>query len=479
MADLPGRAAGAPPRFPDAPVLALIVLYFALMLPNLNNSLPYQGDESFYTISALNMIDRGEYLAPFYSGEYRFNKPILTYWVAVAGYALFGASMWSARVPILLLACLTIFTTYRLALFTLGDRRKALLAASLLAASVMFFSFSRIAMTEMVLITFTVPAVFLFAKALAGTGHAVRYAALGSACVGLAFMTKGPVGLLPYAAALVYAALSSRQERRRRLLALANPLNLAIVAAIAMPWYAHVARTYPAAFAGDLGTEARSLGSSPVAGMLGRLLRYGYTVAIFLFPFSLAGAVLLVKRRVRWNPAWAFIGTYSAVHCLTFILFVGEYKSRYLLPIVPMLSIVLADVLFPSGWKVWLKTAGAVLLLQAFFYAVHPLVAHEALRDLTRRWQQGYSAAGSLGVPLETKRAGWCRLFANNRNVVAPEEAGFLIVGEADLQRYPGWPIVATAVQHASLRFSQGKLAVIDNRFHLVARPAAGSRGER
>ena len=94
------------------------------MLPNLNNSHPSQGDETFYTVSAMNMIDRGEYLAPFYAGEHRFNKPILTYWIAVSAYKLFGASMWSARVPILLLACLTIFTTYRCALFTLGDSRK-------------------------------------------------------------------------------------------------------------------------------------------------------------------------------------------------------------------------------------------------------------------------------------------------------------------------------------------------------------------
>lgn len=469
-----GRATGALARFPDAPVIGLIVLYFLLMLPNLDNSLPYQGDESFYTISALNMIDRGEYLAPFYSGEYRFNKPILTYWVAMAGYALFGASMWSARVPILLLACLTLFTTYRLALFTLGDRRKALLAAAVLAASAMFFSFSRIAMTEMVLISCTVPAVLMFAKAQADPGRAVRHAALGSACVGLAFMAKGPVGLLPYAAALVSAALSGSRERRRRLFVLANPVNLAIVATIAVPWYAYVARTYPAAFAGDLGTEARSLGNSPVAGMLGRLLRYGYTVAIFLFPFSLAGAVPLVKRRVRWNPAWAFVVTYGAVHCLTFILFVGEYKSRYLLPIVPLLSLVLADVLFPSGWKTWLKTAAAVLLLQALFYAAHPLLSHEPLRDLARRWRDGYAASGTLGLVLEAKRAGWCRLYANNRGVVAPEAADFLILGAADLPRYPGWRIIDTAVEHASVRFAGGKPSLIDNRFYLIERPGAG-----
>jgi 4-amino-4-deoxy-L-arabinose transferase-like glycosyltransferase len=463
-------------RLPDAPVLALIVLYFILMLPNLNNSLPYQGDESYYTISALNMIDRGEYLAPFYEGEYRFNKPILTYWVAVAGYKLFGASMWSARVPILLLACLTIFTTYRLALFTLGDRRKALLAAATLAASVMFFSFSRTAMTEMVLVFFTVPAVFMFAKAMADGAHARRYAALGSAFVGLAFMTKGPVGLLPYAAALIHCSFSNRPEKRKLLFALVNPLNLAIVAAITVPWYAYAASSHPAAFASDMGTESQSMGNNPVVGMVRRLLFYGYTLTIYLFPFSLAGTLLMIKRRVLWSKSCAFIGTYIAIHCLTFILFVGGHRSRYLLPIVPLLCIVLADALFPSGWKSWMKTAGAVLFLQAVFYAAHPFVAHEALRELTDKWKDGYSAAGSLGTTLEMKRAGWCRLYANNRNIVAPEAADFLIIGDADLRQYAGWEIIGTAVHRSSPGWSQGKVSFKNVMFHLVRRPAGDPR---
>ncbi len=461
-----------PSSFPDAPVIALIALYFVLMLPNLNNSLPYQGDESFYTVSALNMIDRGDYLAPFYAGEYRFNKPILTYWVAVAGYKVFGASMWGARVPILLLACLTLFTTYRLALYTLGDGRKAVLAAAMLAATAMFFSFSRIAMTEMVLVTFTVAAVFMFAKSMAGGERARRYSALGSALVGLAFMTKGPVGLLPYGAAVVHCALSGRPDKKRMLFALVNPLNLAIFAAITVPWYAYVANAYPSAFTSDLGTESRSLGQNPFAGMFGRLLLSGYTLLIYFFPFSLAGAAVMIRRKAPWNRSCAFIGTYVVIHCLTFILFVGVYKSRYLLPVLPLLGIVLADTLAPSGWRAWVKTAGAVLLLQAFFYAAHPLVAHEALRELTHEWKNGYSVAGSLGIALETKKAGWCRLFANDRNVVAPEAADFLIIGDADLPQYAGWKILRTAVQHSSVKFARGRLSFVNDTYHLLGRPA-------
>ena len=462
--------------FPHAPVVALIVLFFILMLPNLNNSYPYQGDETFYTVSAMNMIDRGEYLSPSYAGEYRFNKPILTYWVAVSAYKLFGVSMWSARVPILLLACLTIFTTYRCALFTLGDRRKALLAAAMLASSPMFFSFSRVAMTEMVLVFFTVPAVLMFAKAMADCGQAARYSALGSAFVGLAFMTKGPVGLLPYAAALIHCSFSNRPEKRRLLSALVNPLNLAIVAAIAVPWYAYAASSHPAAFASDMGTESQTLGDNPVVGLVKRLLFYGYTLAIYLFPFSLAGTLLTIKRRVLWSKSCAFIGTYIVIHCLTFILFVGVHKSRYLLPIVPLLCIVLADVLFPSGWKSWMKTAGTVLFLQAVFYAAHPFVAHEALRELTDKWKDGYSAAGTLGTTLEMKRAGWCRLYANNRNIVAPEVADFLIIGDADLRQYAGWEIIGTAVQRSSPGWSQGKVSFKNVMFHLVRRPERDPR---
>jgi 4-amino-4-deoxy-L-arabinose transferase-like glycosyltransferase len=466
---------GAPSH--RTPVVALIALFFLLMLPNLDNSYPYQGDETFYTVSAMNMIDRAEYLAPFYAGEYRFNKPILTYWVAVSAYKLFGASMWSARVPILLLACLTIFTTYRLALWTLRDSRKALLAAAMLASSPMFFGFSRVAMTEMVLISCTIPAVFMFARMLEDPEHVKRYAALGTALIGLAFMVKGPAGLLPYGAALIQSAMPGRPGKKRLLFALVNPLNLAIFAAITVPWYAYVATNYPAAFAGDLGAESQSLWEHSVAGTGKRLLSYAWALAIFTFPFFLAGAALMVKTRTRWSPACSFIATCILTHLLTFTLFVGVYKSRYLLPVIPLLSIVLADALFPSGWRRWLTTAGVVLALQAVFYALSPIVSHEPLRELTHQWRDGHSASGTLGTALDPKRAGWCRLYAGNRGMAPPESAGFVIIEDADLPRYEGWGIIGTATRNSSLKISQGSISVTKQTFHLVRRPEGGPPG--
>jgi 4-amino-4-deoxy-L-arabinose transferase-like glycosyltransferase len=458
-------------KSPRAALAALIGLFFLLMLPNLDNSYPYQGDETFYTVSALNMIDRGEYLAPFYAGEYRFNKPILTYWVAVSAYKLFGARMWSARVPILLLACLTIFTTHRFALYTLGDHRKALLAAAMLASSPMFFSFSRIAMTEMVLTSLTVPAVFMFARALDNPERAARHAAFGTVFVGLAFLAKGPVALLPYGAALIQGALPGRRGGKSPLSALVNPLNIALFAAITVPWYAHVAADYPAAFAVDLGSEAQSLWKFSLGGIATRALLYVWSMAIFVFPFFIAGAAVLVRKRARWSPTCSFIFTCILTHLLTFTFLVGMYKSRYLMPIIPLLSIVLADVLFPSRWRRWLMTAGVVLALQAVFYALSPAVSHEPLRELTYRWREKHSASGTLGIALDPKRAGWCRLYAGNRGMASPEAADFLIVEGADLPRYAGWDIVASATRNSSLKIAHGSLSVTRQAFHLIRRP--------
>jgi 4-amino-4-deoxy-L-arabinose transferase-like glycosyltransferase len=461
---------------PHAPVVGLIGLFFLLMLPNLDNSYPYQGDETFYTVSALNMIDRGEYLAPFYDGEHRFNKPILTYWVATAAYLFLGAGMWSARVPILLLACLTIFTTYRFALFALGDGRKALLAAAMLASSPMFFSFSRIAMTEMILISLTVPAMFVFARLLEGAEHSRRRAALGTALVGLAFMAKGPVALIPYGAALIRGALLGRQGNGRVLSALLNPLNPAIFAAIVVPWYACVAASHPAAFAADVGAESHSLLKFSLVGVGRRLLSYAGALATFVFPFFLAGAAVAVKKRTRLSPACSFIVTFILAHLSVFILFVGVYKSRYLLPVVPPLCIVLADTLFPYGWRRWLATAGAVLVLQAVFYAASPVFSGEPLRELTYLWRDRHSASGTLGVALDPKRAGWCRLYAGNRGMAPPEKADFVIIEDANLPSYAGWSIVGTAKRNSSPRISQGGISVARQAFHLVRRPERDPR---
>jgi hypothetical protein len=123
-----------------------------------------------------------------------------------------------------------------------------------------------------------------------------------------------------------------------------------------------------------------------------------------------------------------------------------------------------------AAWRKWLAAAGAVLALQAGFYAFAPALTGEPLRDLTRRWKIDYAPTRSLGIALDAKRAGWCRLYAGNRGIAPTESADFLIVEDADLPRHTGWEVVATATRTTSVKFSQGGLSAARQAFHLLRR---------
>ena len=53
----------------------------------------------FYAESAREMIERGDWLTPYYNGEPRFDKPVLYYWLVAASYVAAGPSPGAARAP--------------------------------------------------------------------------------------------------------------------------------------------------------------------------------------------------------------------------------------------------------------------------------------------------------------------------------------------------------------------------------------------
>ena len=61
------------------------------------------------------MIERGDYIAPTFNYEPRFNKPVLSYWIVAGFYKLFGVSVAVQRIPIALGAFVLILTACVLA----------------------------------------------------------------------------------------------------------------------------------------------------------------------------------------------------------------------------------------------------------------------------------------------------------------------------------------------------------------------------
>ncbi len=68
------------------------------------------------------MYQSGDYITPRLNGDPWFEKPVLMYWGAVAGYAIFGVGEFGARFPSALGATLCMFFIY----FSFSDLRAAI-----------------------------------------------------------------------------------------------------------------------------------------------------------------------------------------------------------------------------------------------------------------------------------------------------------------------------------------------------------------
>jgi 4-amino-4-deoxy-L-arabinose transferase-like glycosyltransferase len=165
----------------------------ALLLPGLGR-MPFERAEIYFADGARAMVERGDWLVPYYRGEPFFDKPALTYWLIAAAFELFGFSPGAARLVPAAATLATLVVTLLLGAQLVG-RRAALAGGLALATTLAFVGFGRVAMSDMLLALTTNAALAL--GVAAWRPAAARWAALAlGAVLGLGFLTKGPVAVL-------------------------------------------------------------------------------------------------------------------------------------------------------------------------------------------------------------------------------------------------------------------------------------------
>jgi 4-amino-4-deoxy-L-arabinose transferase-like glycosyltransferase len=164
-----------------------------LLLPELGSA-PFERAEIYFMDGARSLVERGDALVPYYRGEPFFDKPALTYWLMAASYRAFGFSPKSARLVSAAAALGVLLSTLALGVLVL-DRRSALVGALLLATTLAFLSFGRVAMSDMLLTLWTTLALASAFRLFQPAPPSWTLPALG-AVLGLGFLTKGPIALL-------------------------------------------------------------------------------------------------------------------------------------------------------------------------------------------------------------------------------------------------------------------------------------------
>lgn len=211
----------------------------------------WEPDEGRYSSGGIHMQQSGDWLIPTVDGETpHLTKPPLTYWALAGSFALLGHNEWAARLP----GALAYIGT---GLFVFGLGRRLCPHRPWLPAVAWGLSFApviaaNVVSTDPLLVLFETAAMYAFVEAWTRDGAQARrwYVWMWFAW-GLAFMTKGPPGLLPLFAMMLMLAVHDRA----RLRAMCSLAGISLFLVVAFTWFGVIVAQQPDRLGYFLGYE--------------------------------------------------------------------------------------------------------------------------------------------------------------------------------------------------------------------------------
>ncbi|HET6348211.1 MAG TPA: glycosyltransferase family 39 protein [Candidatus Krumholzibacteria bacterium] len=313
----------------------------------------YETTEGRYAEVAREMVAGGNWLVPHLDGHPHWTKPPLTYWSIGAGLIALGRNAWGVR---LFEAIALVAATFSLGVLgaAMWDELTGWLAALIFVTTPFAVMGANAVSPDLLLACWEVMAVCCLWLALRRREHSGRWVTGMWTAFGFAFFTKGPPGLLPLAAILVYAFVQRR--RGRTLPRLANPVGLLLFVLIGFGWYLVCVAREPSLLGYFLGSE---VWGRVATDMHHRNARWYMPVVIFGLPLLVGLGAWLVTGimdvrvcsrpggfRATVRDAWhnhvtQFLLLWFFVPLVIFCM----AKSRlplYVLPLVPAQALVLA-----------------------------------------------------------------------------------------------------------------------------------------
>ena len=334
-------------------------------------------DEPRFAEASREMIERGNYVVPYFNNQLRLDKPPVTYWAQVASYRIFGENDFAARFPSAIaaaLAALVIFGWGRL----MGGEKVGWWAAIIFTLSLQTFVHAKAAVADMWLVLFVTLAHWAGYELLQRRSHnAYRSAPNQGAAVSrppwaiwkspflvfyfslaLGFLAKGPIAWTPLVTvAFVIIYTRDWQLLRRFKFVRGILLTLVVVALWGVP---ALIQTHGEFFSVGIGRHVISRSFTTMeghgAGSLGMYLLllpfYFVTVFISFFPWSIKLPWLVRK---LWqnrsaevdapgysgNPTDSYLVAGIAIIFIIFTL-VKTKLPHYTLPALPLLALLLA-----------------------------------------------------------------------------------------------------------------------------------------
>lgn len=367
-------------------------------------------DEGRYSNIALEMVESGDWITPRRHPEHtHFAKPPMAYWAIASSVSVFGKNEFALRLP----NALSLLATVGL-LILLGQRlvpAAPWLPGLIFATSFVPFAAANLINTDYLLTAFETLSVYGFVRLWqAGDPREARRGRLwlwfGLA---LAFMTKGPPGLLPLLPMLVF--LRTLPAPRPALFEVRALLLFLIVA---LPWYIAVMLANPGLLGYFVGYEVVGRVFTDVhdrnSGWFGAVEAYLPVLLLGMLPWW---PILLPRMRALWRQrrdlrAWwqaraiedRWLLIWFALPMLVFV-FARSRLPLYMLPLLVPMALLIARrwrVRDPQQLRRIVRTAAiSAVVLLGLKLGVPLLLPHaKDTRELAAALRQQWPNPGEI-----------------------------------------------------------------------------------
>lgn len=226
------------------PLLALVLVAAAYVLPLVLPVPLMEDDEGLHAAIAIEMVERGDWTVPRLLGEPFRDKPILYFWMQTASLAAFGASEFAVRLPGTLMALAAIGATFWLGR-TLFGRVVAAWGAVVYGTMLLPYAVSLAPLHDLVMVPLVALAFGAFWRLHHATSIRARagWTLAAGLVLGLSILGKGLTGVGLVGVGMVAWMVWTRTWSFA--LVTGAAVALGIGALIAWPWYAAMEQASP------------------------------------------------------------------------------------------------------------------------------------------------------------------------------------------------------------------------------------------
>jgi 4-amino-4-deoxy-L-arabinose transferase-like glycosyltransferase len=358
----PNSSSATHRAFPVRPLLLLLLVAALAFFVGLGRLPLLEPDEGRNAEVAREMLVSGDLITPHFDTLTYLDKPAVYFWLVAGSFRLAGVNEWAARLPSALLALGTMLLAWFLGRRMFGDSA-GLRAGIILATTPLAIAYSRLVIFDMTLAFLVTVALVCFWCARESGFKRPWLDVMMFAAMGVATITKGPVGfLLPLLTILAFAALRGEVRELKRL---RWGWGILVFLAAALPWFIAVSVRNPDFPRYALWEESLQRFATGSAHRRGSILYYVPIFLLGFFPWSFFLVAAGWVRRRLWrtlreekSASVVFALAWAGVIFIFFSISHSKLPG-YFLPAVVPLSILTAraweettarDVPAPPGW---------------------------------------------------------------------------------------------------------------------------------